>query len=57
METFGKQDPYCAFTLGKEKKRTKTIKKGGTAPDFRREEVVFGLNGSNFSAVHTKSMG
>ena len=36
------QDPYCKFTLGKKlKKRTRTVKKGGTNPFFNEEEVEF----------------
>ena len=42
MELIGKQDPYCKYTLGKKlKKRTRTVKKGGTNPFFNEEEVEF----------------
>eukprot|EP00945_MAST-04E_sp_MAST-4E-sp1_P005999 g5999.t1 len=41
MELVGKQDPYCKFTLGKAKQRTKTVKKGGTNPYFNEEECEF----------------
>jgi len=48
MEMIGKQDPYCLFKLGKEKKKTKTIKKGGTDPYFNEEEVLFWINSENW---------
>ena len=41
QELIGKQDPYCKFTLGKLKEKTKTVKKGGTNPYFNEEECVF----------------
>ena len=41
QELIGKQDPYCKFTLGKAKEKTKTVKKGGTNPYFNEEECVF----------------
>ncbi|KAL1405816.1 hypothetical protein Q8F55_007494 [Vanrija albida] len=34
---FGKQDPYCALTLGEEKRRTKPIKRGGQHPEWDEE--------------------
>ena len=41
MELIGKQDPYCKFTLGTAKQRTKTVKAGGTNPYFNEEECEF----------------
>ena len=49
MELIGKQDPYCKFTLGKKlKKRTRTVKKGGTNPFFNEEEVEFWIGSTDW---------
>ena len=50
MELIGKMDPYCKFTLGKEKKQTKVVKKGGTNPYFNEEEVRFWISERNWGA-------
>ncbi|KAI9298733.1 hypothetical protein K502DRAFT_322677 [Neoconidiobolus thromboides FSU 785] len=33
-ETFSKQDPYLTYKLGESKARTKTVRNGGTNPQF-----------------------
>ena len=51
MELIGKQDPYCKFTLGKKiKKRTRTVKKGGTNPFFNEEEVEFWIGKTDWGS-------
>jgi len=33
----GKQDPFCSVSISSDKKRTKTVKKGGQAPEWDDE--------------------
>jgi len=46
----GKQDPFLVLELGKEKYKTKTHKKGGTAPVWN-QSFIFNLNNTDFNDV------
>jgi hypothetical protein len=41
VELFGKQDPYVKISVGKDKKKGKTINNGGQNPYFQEEELEF----------------
>ena len=53
MELLGKQDPYCRFTLGNEKKRSSTIKNGGKNCSFGHEQVHFAIGPRNWAEDFT----
>eukprot|EP01039_Chlorochromonas_danica_P000161 gene162-170_t len=49
IDPLGRQDPYVQFSLGKYyKKRTKSVKDGGSDPFFDEEEVLLWLDQENW---------
>ena len=42
----GKQDPYCAVDFNRDKRRTKTVRRGGQHPEWD-EEIRFTLFGED----------
>lgn len=49
IDPLGRQDPYVQFSLGKHyKKRTKSVKNGGSDPFFEEEEVLLWLDQENW---------
>jgi len=49
IDPMGQQDPYVQFSLGKHyKKRSKTIKNGGTSPYFEEEDILMWLDQENW---------
>jgi Ca2+-dependent lipid-binding protein len=45
----GQQDPYVQLALGKHyKKRTKSVKNGGTTPYFQEEDILLWLDQDNW---------
>lgn len=49
MDSFGQQDPYVQVTLGRQRKRTRTIQKGGINPFFNDEEIELFVDGQNWA--------
>lgn len=49
IDPLGQQDPFVQFSLGRHyKKRTKSVKAGGTEPYFNEEEVLLWLDQDNW---------
>jgi hypothetical protein len=49
IDPMGQQDPYVQLNLGPHyKKRSKTIKNGGTAPYFEEEDILLWLDQENW---------
>ncbi len=49
MDKFGRQDPYCKFTLAGQNKKGKTIQKGGSNPYFNEEEFEFWIDANSWN--------
>jgi Ca2+-dependent lipid-binding protein len=50
IDPMGQQDPYVQFSLGDNyKKRSRTIKNGGTKPYFAEEEILMWVNQDNWT--------
>jgi Ca2+-dependent lipid-binding protein len=49
IDPMGQQDPYVQLALGKHyKKRTKSVKNGGTTPYFQEEDILLWLDQDNW---------
>ncbi|RYG60269.1 hypothetical protein EON64_19430, partial [archaeon] len=49
IDPLGRQDPYIQFSLGKHyKKRTKSVKNGGTDPYFDEDKVLMWVDSENW---------
>jgi hypothetical protein len=49
IDPMGQQDPYVHFSLGKSyKKRSKSVKGGGTEPFFNEEDILLWLDQDNW---------
>ena len=47
-ELFGKQDPYAVIKVGKNRKRSRTVKDGGTNPSFQSEQLLVHVRRNDF---------
>ena len=49
MDRFGRQDPYCKFSIGNQKRKGKTVQKGGSNPYFNEEEFEFWIDSKSWN--------